>query len=59
VTRRTLTTRLNAIRDREDPPIDPQFRSFARAVIIFGGDEPTPTVVDQLARWYAGGYRRC
>ena len=55
--RQRLITRLTAISERHEPPIDPQFRSFARAVIRFGGHAPTPEAIDRLARWYAGGYR--
>ena len=57
MTRQRLITRLTAISERHEPPIDPQFRAFAQAVIRFGGHEPTPASVDRLARWYAGGYR--
>jgi hypothetical protein len=58
MSRRRLITRLSAISNRHEPPIDPQFRSFARGVIDFGGHEPTPDAVEHLARWYAGGNRR-
>jgi hypothetical protein len=37
--------------------IDPSLRAFATEVIRFGGHEPTPEAIEQLARWYAGGYR--
>jgi hypothetical protein len=58
MTGRTLDKRISAINQLHSPPIDPQFRAFARAVIVFGGEEPRPEAVEQLARWYAGGYRR-
>ena len=57
MSRRRLTARLSAISERHEPSVDPQFRAFARAVIAFGGHEPTPDAVDRLARWYAG-YRQ-
>jgi hypothetical protein len=57
MTRRTLQNRLGRIATRLDPPIPHQFTAFARAVINFCGNEPTPDTVAQLARWYAGGYR--
>jgi hypothetical protein len=57
MTRRTLTTRLNAIGDRADSPIDPQFRAFARAVIVFGGHEPRPDAVEGFSRWLVHGRR--
>lgn len=57
MTRRMLYSRLGHIATHIDPPVAPSFRSFAEAVIRFGGHEPTPASVEQLARWYAGGYR--
>ena len=57
MTRQRLEKRLRAIGAQVTPPLDPQFTHFARGVIEFGGQVPTPDAVERLARWYAGGYR--
>ena len=57
MTRQRLEKRLQAIGAQCVPPLDPQIMRFAREVIRFGGHEPTPEAVEQLARWYAGGFR--
>lgn len=58
MTRQQLDKRLRTVDAHVNPPLDPQFTRFAEDVIRFGGNEPTPEAVDQLARWYAGGYRK-
>lgn len=52
-----LRRRLQHVAIRIEPPVHPQFRTFAADVIRFGGHEPSPVAIEQLARWYAGGYR--
>ena len=57
MTRHSIQRRLTRLHEQANPAIPSQFVAFARAVIAFGGAEPTPEAVEQLARWYAGGYR--
>ena len=57
MTRHCLQRRVTRLAAHQVSDIHPQFVAFARAVIAFGGTEPTSAAVDQLARWYAGGYR--
>ncbi|MDQ3692646.1 MAG: hypothetical protein M3464_03325 [Chloroflexota bacterium] len=48
---RALSRRVMKITGVITPAVDPSVRAFASAVIHFGGYEPTPAAVEQLAHW--------
>jgi hypothetical protein len=51
---RGLERRLGALGRRWNPPPDPQFLAFARAVVGFGGEpDPGGESAEGLARWLA------
>jgi hypothetical protein len=49
--KRSLGRRLTRIRNAFDPPIEQSFLAYARALIEFGGVEPTADSTMQLARY--------
>jgi hypothetical protein len=56
VSRRGLYRRVGAIHDRLNPRPDPTFLAYARAVIEFGGGQPTLNSVLGLARYLSQPY---
>lgn len=49
--RRSLDRRLTRVRNAFDPPIEQSFLDYARALIAFGGVEPTADSTVRLARY--------
>lgn len=57
--KRRLPGRLITIAARFDPPPDPRYLAYARAVIAFGGQPGSDESAITFARWLeTGGWRR-
>jgi hypothetical protein len=53
MSRRAVHRRIERVAQALDPLPDRSFLAYARALIAFGGEEPSPTSATQLARYLA------